>query len=80
MKAILTQLHYCVPLTDKQWKRLNRINARGDDRTDIDPALEKSGANNIEFNGHFGRNIFFSIDKEKHLIRVLKTIERLVAK
>lgn len=80
MKAYVTQISYCVPLSDAQWFTLTRRDESGDERDDIIPALLKAGvvSGTIEYNGHFGRNIFFAVEKEAHLARVLKRLEKLL--
>lgn len=81
MKALITQTHYCVPLTPKQWDNLNRYDKNGEDRWDeVCAKLKKAGAENIEYNGHFGMNIFFSLEKTRHLPRTMKAILKIVSK
>lgn len=79
MKAHVTQIHYCVPLTQSQWAELNRLDDEGNDRwEEIASKMKKAGADNLEYNGHFGSNIFFSVETAVQLPRVLKCIEKLV--
>lgn len=79
MKAYITSRSYCVPLTPVQWEKLNAINKRGDDRWEkVSATLTRLGAERIEYNGHFGRNIFFTLEKARHLTRVLKAVQKFV--
>lgn len=81
LKAEIECISYRVPLTAKQWKSLNRISEKGDDRaTEVIGKLTYAGANerSIEYNGHFGRNIFFSVTNAGRLPRVIAAIKRIV--
>lgn len=81
LRARITQINYCVPLNETQWEALNAIDEQGNDRwEEVDTKLENAGVvhGTIEYNGHFGRNIFFGIERTSSLPRVLKAIQRLV--
>lgn len=83
LNPVITQIHYCVPLTEKQWNALNAIDKRGDDRwEEVHRKLEKAGVidRTIEYNGHFGSNLFFAVERAEELHKVLKAVERLVSK
>lgn len=47
----------CVELTDEEWKALDSMDYLGEVQT----PLENAGATKIEYNGHFGRNVFFTV-------------------
>jgi hypothetical protein len=57
----ITRFDVCVPLTEEQWEALDRLSV-----TKVINALEKAGAfyNTVDWNGHFGRNLFFSADAD----------------
>lgn len=83
MKAHITRYSVCIPLTKDQWEKLRHIEDTSRpgcfDRYDrfIDN-LKKSGAEGVEFNGHFGRNILFDVAKESHIPRVVRKLERIL--
>lgn len=58
LKAECTVQTWCVRLTVAQFKRLDRL----DFLLFVQPELIKAGAHpgSIEYNGHFGRHIFFN--------------------
>lgn len=77
MKFEITQYHIAVPLTETQWDRLSKI----DDSSrpswpklldSFTTQIKKKGGESVEFNGHFGRNIFFTVEKTAHIPRILK--------
>ena len=69
MKYEIQTYGLCFPLTKKQWAILERIE-KGDGELEDDYTqgndfirnLEDLGASKIEWNGHFGRNIFLSVE------------------
>lgn len=66
MKAEITQRSYVVPVTVRQF---TRIEARDDRqllaRETLGELLDKlPGVRDIEYNGHFGSHIFFRVDAE----------------
>ena len=66
MKAEITQRSYVVPVTARQF---TRIEARDDRqllaRETLGELLDKlPGVRDIEYNGHFGSHIFFRVDAE----------------
>lgn len=68
MKYHVTRYTICVPLTRAQWDKLQ---TREDKNYKwITDSLESSGAENVEFNGHFGRNIFFDVEDLAHVPKV----------
>ena len=61
MKYEITQYSICVPLSEYHWNKLSaRENKNG---VEIIKRLESVGAYRIDWCGHFGRNIYFSVDK-----------------
>lgn len=63
-------------LTDILWKKRND---REDDSI-VFTELEKSGAYDIDFDGHFGPHIFFTSDSYYQIDRVKNKIEKLLNK
>lgn len=63
----ITRFHIAVPLTEKQWDRLNELENHwlhdehppNENPIGIHEALESVGAENVEWGGHYGRYIFF---------------------
>ena len=72
-----------IPLTDSQWEKLTEIDddsieGRYEEYKKFIKALEALGCYRIDFNGHFGRNFFFDIDKmdyRKHKSSIIKHLE-----
>jgi len=69
-KIIAQSTNFCLPLNEKQWDNLEKIRDgwMGDelDHIDIWAATENLGIYDLDWNGHFGRNLFFRVrwDKE----------------
>lgn len=55
MKAQLRSAYYVVELTPEQFKKLQLMSYI----YDVEPRLNAVGAYHIEYNGHYGNNIFF---------------------
>lgn len=58
----VTGFHICVPLTQKQWDELCRLEKEWDEcrsEFDIHKTLEALGAEKVDWSGHYGMNIFF---------------------
>ncbi len=81
MKCHITQYSICIPLTNKQWEALMRIDnlrhkTNGEYDYDIFIAtLRTAGANDVEFNGHFGMNIFFNVEDKDAAEKVRKYLQ-----
>jgi hypothetical protein len=86
MKTEITAYECCLPLSKRQWNRLVKI---GDDLGEryepsgfdrIVKRLEPLGVvdRTIEFNGHFGRNIFFNVEAGYDIETVEKEIEAML--
>lgn len=83
----ITSMSFCVPLTREQWDSLMSYEKAYDNRKTkipqydaIDKSLERHGADNIEYNGHFGMNIFFSAKNPKAAARVCRRLAVLLSK
>lgn len=79
----ITRCTICVPLNRRQWDRLMEID--DDSRRDWErrynafiKAIEKSGGDEVEFNGHFGRNFYFSVEKLTHAPRVVRKLVKRI--
>jgi len=71
MKFEIQSINYCLPLTEKQWDNLGKIrdNWLNEETTayNIFTIVEKIGVYNLNWDGHFGRNLFFNIEhKDKN--------------
>lgn len=44
----------------------------------IQKTIKKAGGEDIEFNGHFGRNFFFGAEDHKSAKKVVRALERLL--
>jgi hypothetical protein len=59
VRAYPTRVSFVIELNLLQWTRLNDLDYR-----DVDEAIAKAGAvrNSLVFDGHFGMNVYFSVD------------------
>jgi hypothetical protein len=74
----VTSKSYCVQIpTDKFIRLIEKEKADVDYSIDFMNKLEKLGASRIEYNGHFGANIFFDlhVEDEDKLPSVIELIE-----
>jgi hypothetical protein len=79
----VTGYNFCCPLNEKQWDRLSVID---DSQRQQWPAcydrfiaeLKKSGAIDVEFNAHFGRNIGFFAESIAQARRVVRKLEKIL--
>ena len=83
MKIEITQYSICIPLTKRQWDRLARIDDTGTEKAyhhyqRFIHSLEEAGASNINFNGHFGSNIFFNVEKLEDADKVRQLLQKLL--
>ena len=69
----ITQISICVPLTEEQWDKLEDL----DDTWKFIEELQKVGAQDVDWNGHFGRNIFFTADADHDYGRTMLPIENV---
>ena len=61
MKYKITRYSICVPLSAHLWKKLQ---ARDEKNFPwLNKRLEEAGAMRVDFNGHFGRNLLFDVEK-----------------
>jgi hypothetical protein len=86
----ITRFSICVPLTDEQWNRLDNWGHDApnpyDEQLKLIKMLEDVGAYDVDWNGHFGQNIFFTADADfetceygrTHVEAVVKKIEELL--
>lgn len=75
MKLEILSHSYQVPLTRTQWNRLNKM----DFLDGVYPKMKAAGiiGDSIEYNGHFGRNIYFDAPvkmTEEEIIKVLQEV------
>jgi hypothetical protein len=76
MQFEIVSLQCRAALTLEQWDRLDAL----DYLTVVAPKLETAGAvrGSIEYNGHFGRNIFFTVDTREEGESVMEALETLL--
>ena len=76
MKLEVTQLQCRIALTKQQWDRLEKL-----DYIDVvAPTLEKAGAfrGSVDYDGQFGRNLFFTADTKAEGEQVLGAVVKLL--
>jgi RNA binding exosome subunit len=74
LKYQVTGYQCYIELSINQFKKLDKI-----DYLDVVmPALEKLGASDIEYNGHFGAAIFFNTENLEDAQKVTDKIEELL--
>jgi hypothetical protein len=70
----ITSIMCKLPLTDSDFNALVAI-----DYLDVVlPLLVSKGAENIEYNGHFGSNIYWQCDTEKEATEIIEAIMSLL--
>jgi len=75
-----------IPLTESQWDKLmefedDDIEGRYEEYQDFIKDMESLGCYRIDFNGHFGRNFFFDIEKtefRKNKTTIIGYLEELL--
>lgn len=76
----ITRFSICVPLTDKQWAKLDAIEC-GQPTLDFIDKLEAVGAGDVEWSGHYGKNLWFAADADFDTCEFGRTVvERVVKK
>lgn len=68
MKAQLRSSNYVIALTPEQYDKLESM----DFLYEVEPRLRAVGAYHIDYNGHFGNNIFFDVKSDTD-ISVIET-------
>lgn len=75
MDFSVDRIECSVVLTDKQWKALDEL-----DYLDfVVPMLDKFGAFDIEYNGHFGSRIMFRCENHSQAAQIANEIERMLS-
>ncbi|RKZ86264.1 MAG: hypothetical protein DRQ39_05995 [Gammaproteobacteria bacterium] len=62
----VTGFKICVPLTDGQWSRLMTMEKEVEEFGGYDfiVELEKMGASDVDWSGHYGQNIYFTAEAD----------------
>lgn len=63
-----------VPLSEKQWDRLNQLDAV----EKVKPALREAGGYEVEYHKSRGMNLFFTVAEMQSVYGVLDVINKLV--
>ena len=78
MTYTCVQKQYCLELTDDEWSATLVLDAE-DMSTDLDRYIEDYIVDrSLEFNGHFGQNLWFSVGEEN--FKDVAKIERMIRK
>jgi hypothetical protein len=77
LKFYVIKLDCCVPLNEAQWESLN-IDQDQDRYDEIVKALYPLNTTDLEYNGHFGRNFFFSCETEAQAKRITARLSKLL--
>lgn len=76
----IEKINYSVPVSDEVWDALNDTKRRFWDSTiifeELNKRFEKYNAFDLEYNGHFGQNIYFTTDSRWECD--LKIIEKII--
>lgn len=76
MNINIERVTYCYSLNKKQWNALLKV-----DYLDVVfPSLIKLGAISIEYNGHFGRNIYVEMRSPESCLPIKEAILALAGK
>ena len=74
LKYQVTGYQCQIELSINQFKKLDKM-----DYLDVVmPALEKLGASDIEYNGHFGAAVFFHVENLEDAQKVTEKIEEMI--
>jgi len=74
MDFTVDRIECSVELSNRQWDKLDNL-----DYLDfINPTLEKLGAGDIEYNGHFGQRIMFCCDDHQQATQIVNKIEEIL--
>lgn len=73
MKLEICNINYCIPLTMEQYNKLQKLSYLDD----IYTPMRDFGASNVEYDGHFGQNIFFNAER-KDAKNILAVVEQLL--
>jgi hypothetical protein len=83
MKYVITAYKICVPLNKRQWGRLTKMDSDADyfigRREKYDNFLKDvkdAGGEDYDFNGHFGRNFFFTSETIEQVDAVMEVIKK----
>jgi hypothetical protein len=83
MKFIQTAIQYCIELSSITFTAIVDEDSRRENEGDYDNhlvhELEKiDGVDRVDYNGHFGSNIFFTLDLEYEIDPTIKTIRKVI--
>jgi len=72
-------ISYSIEVSPDIWEILNGIDVRGDDNSDwIMKELSDLGAEDVDWNGHFGSAVFFSLPVNDNINLTLRRIEQYI--
>lgn len=74
LKAEIVSIKVCVPLTVEQFQHFEKF----DFLNVVKPLMEAEGASEIEYNGHFGPNVFFTVERQFYISSVKRVIAELL--
>lgn len=75
MERTISGINYCIELTNEQFTAIEKKDDLVNDPLYM--RLAVLGCENVEYNGHFGANVFFTLEGAEHettLLQVEKTI------
>jgi hypothetical protein len=78
INATAVQTVYCIEVTVEEFQKLMDKENLGMDGNLFSKLHKLDGVYNIEYNGHFGANIWVTIDKEHDNGKTWNTIEEII--
>lgn len=80
MEVSVTSKSYCVEITLEQFLSILVLDKehKANDACDLGEVIEFFGARDVEYNGHFGAAIFFSLNEDWTTEQTLQTILNMI--
>lgn len=75
MKYEITDIKCRIRVTNEQFDALDEL----DYLSEVLPVLEKVGASDVEYDGHFGLNVYFTCSDEKEARAITDKLRKLTA-
>jgi hypothetical protein len=83
MKFVQTAIQYCVELSTLTFTAIMNEDSRRENKGEYDNILASKldkidGVSNVDYNGHFGPNVFFTLDMNYKIDPTIKAIRKMI--